>query len=78
MSADDLQKQLRQRPFIPFVVVTTDGTRYPIPHPDFMIPLKRHAIIGVLANAEDTVPETTVYLSLLHLQRIEVREPAET
>jgi hypothetical protein len=75
MTADDVRSHLRQRPFVPFVVVTTDGTRYRIPHPEFLMPLKRHVIIAVPANAE---PETSVYLSLLHQKRIEVQEPAET
>jgi hypothetical protein len=74
MSADDLREHLRRRPFIPFVVVTTDGTRYKVPHPEFMMPLKRHVIIA----KGDTDPDTSVYLSLLHVQRVEVQEPAET
>jgi hypothetical protein len=78
MSADDLQKHMRQRPFVPFVVVTTDGTRYEIRHPEFLMPTKRSVVIGVSAAPRDTVPDTTVYLSLLHLQRVEVQEPAGT
>jgi hypothetical protein len=78
MSADELQQHMRRRPFVPFVVVTTDGTRYLIPHPEFLMPTKRSVVIGVPATPGDTVPEATVYLSLLHLQRVEIQEPAQT
>ena len=76
MSADDLLKHVRRRPFVPFVVVTTDGTRYEIRHPEFLMPLRRHVILGVPASPVDAVPDTSVYLSLLHLQRVEIQEPA--
>jgi hypothetical protein len=78
MSAEDLLKLVRQRPFVPFVVVTTDGTRYEIRHPEFLMPLRRHVIIGVPSAPAEGVPETSVYLSLLHVQRVDIREPAET
>jgi hypothetical protein len=78
MSTEDLLKHIRQRPFIPFVVVTTDGTRYEIRHPELLMVGRRHVVIGVPAQPGEAVFETTVYLSLLHLQRVEVREPAET
>jgi len=76
MSSEDLFKLIRRRPFVPFVVVTTDGTRYEIRHPEFLMPLRHHVIIGVPANPGDTVPDTSVYLSLLHLQRVEIQERA--
>jgi hypothetical protein len=71
MTADDLLKRIRQRPFVPFVVVTTDGTRYEIGHPEFLMPLKRYVIIGVPAAPGEDVADQSVHLSLLHLQRLE-------
>jgi hypothetical protein len=76
MAAGDLLKHIRQRLFLPFIVVMTDGTRYEIRHPEFLMPLRRHLLIGVPASPEETVPDTSVYLSLLHVQRVEIQEPA--
>jgi hypothetical protein len=76
MTADDLLKRIRQRPFVPFVVVTTDGTRYEIRHPELLMPLKRYVIIGVPAGPDEEVADQPVHLSLLHLQRLEFQEPA--
>jgi hypothetical protein len=78
MSADELLEHVRRRPFVPFVVVTTDGTRYEIRHPELLMPGRRHVIIGIPRRAEEPIMDRSVYLSLLHLQRIELETPAET
>ena len=78
MSADDLLERIRHRPFVPFVLVTTDGTRYEIRHPELLMPGRRYVIIGIPARPDEAVADRSVYLSLLHLQRVEVQEPAGT
>ena len=78
MSADDLLERIRRRPFIPFVLVATDGTRYEIRHPELLMPGRRYVTIGIPARPEEAVADRTVLLSLLHLQRLETQEPAET
>lgn len=78
MSADDLLERIRQRPFVPFVLVCTDGTRYEIRHPELLMVGRRHVVIGVPAQPGEAVFERTVYLALLHVQRLEVQEPAGT
>src|SRR5436853_277884 len=70
MSADDLLERIRQRPFVPFSLVTTDGTRYEIRHPELLMPAKRYVVVGIPARAEEQVADRTVILSLLHLQRL--------
>jgi hypothetical protein len=77
MSTADLLKLIRRRPFVPCVIMTTDGTRYEIRHPEFLMPLRHHVIIGVPASPVDAVPDTSVYLSLRHVQRVDVRDAAE-
>lgn len=77
MSADDLLKLIHRLPFVPFVIVTTDATRYEIRHPEFLMPSRHHVIIGVPASPVEAVPETSAYLSLLHVQRVEIRDAAE-
>jgi hypothetical protein len=76
MSADDLLERVCQRPFIPFMVVTTDGTRYEVRHPEMLMPGRRFVTIGIPADPTQAVADRTVILSLLHLQRLEIQEPA--
>jgi hypothetical protein len=77
MSADDLLQRIRHRPFVPFVVITTDGTRYQIRHPEMLLPARRYVAIGIPATGGGDVPDQIVHLSLLHVQRIGFPEPAE-
>ena len=78
MSADDLWLHLRRRPFVPFTIVTTSEERHEIRHPEFVVPFRRTVMIGIPQQPGDTTPETAVWLSFLHVQRVEVQEPAET
>ena len=78
MSGDDLLVRIRQRPFIPFVVVTTDGTRYEVRHPELLMPGRRYVHIGIPADPAQALADRTVILSLLHLQRLEIVETAGT
>jgi hypothetical protein len=74
MTAEDLLKLICQRPFIPFVIVTRDGTRYEIRRPQFVMPLRQHVIIGMPANPEDEIADITVHLLLEQVQRLEIGE----
>jgi hypothetical protein len=71
MNSDDLLASLRARPFRPFRLVTTEGTRYEIRHPEWLMPARRHVVIGVHNQPEDAVADHAVYVALLHIQRIE-------
>jgi hypothetical protein len=45
MSGDDLLEIIRRRPFVPFELIATDGTRYPIRHPEMLMPGRRYVTI---------------------------------
>jgi hypothetical protein len=72
MSPEDLLQRIRQRPFQPFIVVTTDGTRYDIHHPEMLMPGRRTVTIGVPDEPATPVYDRQVILSMLHLQRPEL------
>jgi hypothetical protein len=76
MGSDDLLTALRRRPFVPFRLVTTDGTGYEIRHPEWLMPGKRSVLIGVHAQPDDPAYDQFVILSLLHVQRLEPFELA--
>src|SRR6516225_784959 len=71
MSADDLLQRIRERPFRPFVVVTTDGTKYEVRHPEMLMPGRRTVTIGVPDDPVTPVYDQQVILFMLHLQRLE-------
>jgi hypothetical protein len=75
MITQDLLMLIRQRPFVPFVLVTRDGTRYEIPRPEFLTPLQKDVIIGMPASPVEKFPESTVRVSLDQVQRLEIPRP---
>jgi len=75
MSHNDLRGYLRRLPFVPFTIVTTDGTRYPIRNPELVVPGLSSVFIGLAPDPETPAYERHVFLSLLHVQRLEAQEP---
>jgi hypothetical protein len=71
MSERDLLAKIQQRPFIPFRLVTTDGTAYEIRHPEMLMPGRRTATIGLPDDPNYPAYDLTVTVSLLHVQRLE-------
>lgn len=71
MSHEDLLGFLRQRPFMPFRLVTTDGTGYNIRHPEMLMPGRRIALVGLPNDPAVPAFERFVTVSLLHVQRLE-------
>ena len=47
MTRTDLAKRVRQRPFVPFRVVLTEGTAYEVRHPEQIMLARDSAVIGV-------------------------------
>lgn len=78
MSPDDLLQFIRQRPFVPFRLVTTDGTAYEIHHPEMLMPGRRVTIVGLPDVPAVAAFDRTVTVSNLHIQRLEPLLPAGT
>ncbi len=78
MSSDDLLEIIRRRPFLPFELVTTDGTKYPVRHPEMLMPGRRYVIIGVPADPATQIFDRHVIVSMLHVQRLEPLESPNT
>ena len=76
MSHDDLLPFIRQRPFVPFRLVTTDGTAYEIRHPEMLMPGRRTVIVGLPDNPQVAAFDRVVTVSMLHVQRLEPMDGA--
>jgi hypothetical protein len=74
MSHEDLLHFIRQRPFVPFRLVTTDGTGYEIRHPEMLMPGRRLAIVGLPDDPAVAAFDRTVAVSMLHVQRLELMD----
>jgi hypothetical protein len=71
MSAKDLLQLIRQRPFVPFMLVTTDGPRYEVRHPEMLLPGRRTVTVGIPDDPATPVYDRQVIVSMLHVQRME-------
>ena len=70
MTRTDLAKRVRQRPFVPFRLVLTEGTAYEVRHPEMALLLKGGIYVAVPDSTGD-LPEVPVWCSLLHITAIE-------
>jgi hypothetical protein len=72
MRPEDIRALLRQRPFEPFRLVLTDGTRYDIQHPELLIVERSTVKIGFpAASLPMPLTHREVVVSLLHIIRLE-------
>lgn len=78
MTPEQLRDDLRQRPFEPFRLVTTDGEGYDIRHPDLLWVGQRVAYVGLTGQPGQTLFERAVKIDLLHIIRIEPLNAAKT
>jgi hypothetical protein len=76
VSHEELLAIIRQRPFIPFRLVTTDGTSYEIRHPEMLMPGRRAVVVGLTDKADVPAFDRTVMVSMLHVQRLEPLDTA--
>ena len=70
MTRSDLLRRVKQRPFVPFRLVLTEGTAYEVRHPEQIMLARDSAVIGVPSEGEDFF-ETTVLVDLFHIVRLE-------
>jgi hypothetical protein len=71
MTATDLVKQVRKRPFVPFKMVVSEGGEYPVRHPDQVIVARDHVSVGIKKDPDQEYYDYTVFIDLLHVVRLE-------
>ena len=70
MTRTDLANRVKQRPFVPFRLVLTEGSTYEIRHPEQIMLARDSAVIGLPGPEEDFF-DTTVLVDLFHIVRLE-------
>ncbi len=71
MTPENLLEWTRRRPFIPFLLHISDGTKYEIRHPEMCMPVWNAAVIGLPRDASKAVAERIELVSLGHIVRLE-------
>lgn len=72
MHPADLQLYLRARPFKPFRLITVDGWRYEVRHPELVLLLLDSAVIGYPAPNQEGVAQRADMVGLQVVSRVEL------
>ena len=70
MNAQEVEKLLTARPFEPFGIYMSDGSAYPVSHPDQVILTSRVAHIGIGGGRNGRVVRDVVICALVHVTRL--------
>ncbi|MSU66650.1 MAG: hypothetical protein EXS38_11235 [Opitutus sp.] len=62
---DEVAKRLHAVPFLPFTILTTDGSKYRVPHPDHALISPRGTRVAVYDDND-----TSAVLTALHIVAI--------
>ena len=77
ITARQIRQHLEARPFKPFRLFMSDGSRHEVPHPEFGWVFGSTVFVGVPAGPGKAEEEFVKQLSLLHITRVEPI-PADT
>ena len=75
MRPEEFKLLLEQRPFVPFRIFVTGGSTYDILHEDFIILSRSLVTIGAVVG-QDGIVERIVHVPLIHINKIEMLQPA--
>ena len=70
MRTGEIEKQLRQRSFVPFRLCMSDGASLEVRHPEMML-ISRTILAVATFNARAQKPETIVFCDPVHIIRLE-------
>ncbi len=70
MNVKDVEKLLTARPFDPFGIYLSDGSAYPVTHPDQVILTPRVAYVGIGSDCNGRVARDVVICALVHITRL--------
>jgi len=70
-TSSNLQERVRQRPFLPFRIITSAGDRYDIHHPDLVMVGKNLLVVGTASADNPTIFDNVSQISILHVTALE-------
>ncbi|HMO64713.1 MAG TPA: hypothetical protein PKE47_05745 [Verrucomicrobiota bacterium] len=76
MNPKDILELVEARPFKPFRLLTSDGGRLEVRHPEFIWVLRSRVDVAVLAQEDHGIVDHVEHCSMLQITRLEELEPA--
>lgn len=70
MTARDLSKRVKKKPFTPFRLIVSEGAAYEVRHPEQIMVTRDSVVIGIPGESEDFY-ETSDLVDLIHVVRLE-------
>lgn len=70
-TADEIQKRIRETPFVPVRVVTTTGQTYDIYHPDLIMIGQRSLMIGLPSTRDPSIYSQVTRVAILHVTELQ-------
>ena len=72
-SSDDIQRRLRQSPFLPVRIIISSGQTFDIlhPDPDLVLVGRRDITIGMASTENPTQYEQTTRVPIMHVTALE-------
>ena len=70
MRLEEITKLVKRTPFAPFGIYMSDGSAYPVKHPDQIILTPRAVYVGISGNGRDPVAQEVVICDLVHITRL--------
>ena len=78
VTAIDLNSVVRAIPFVPFRVVTSDGSTYDVRHPELVLVAVSSVVIGVPTPTDTETASRYHIVSMFHIVRLEPMPVAAT
>ena len=70
MRPAEIEAQLRQRPFVRFLLRMSDGTAYEVRHPEMVLVTRTIVAVAIYTAASDQ-PERAILCDPVHIIRLE-------
>jgi hypothetical protein len=67
----DFKERIRQRPFVPFRIVTSAGESFDVRHPELLVVGTNFVMVGTGSRRDPTVWDKVARVSRLHVTAIE-------
>ena len=68
---DDIQKRLRQSPFVPVRIIISSGQTFDVHHPDLVLVGTRDMIIGMASSKNPALYDQTTRVPIMHVTALE-------
>ena len=70
-TAADIQKRIKEKPFVPLRIITSSGDYYDVFHPDLIMVGTRQLFIGAASEENPTVFDRYSIVAIMHITALE-------